>query len=200
MEAWTAALAADTLLLLYIGILDFLRGEATVYHFAASYGAAVLAMLLLPVPAAVKAMLFATHLVLAGVFYLLYRYMNTGLLDLILAPHVPLLALAPPAGLAAGAAAALAVYLLHAARAARLGCGRPAVPGTRARVRAAAAWDKWYVLPAGYHPEWDWEKALEEKKKWRGRSGCVEASIGIPLVAVFAALYVVSIASLFAYL
>jgi len=190
LEPYMLALVLDSLILLALGLIDFLRGESSLGSVIAAYLAGLSVYPLLPLPWEGKAILFALHLALLAVMAVLYATgRGLGSMDFVIAPHAPLTFPAlHMTTLLPGLVAALLGLLLHSYRARKYVCHRGLpIPGTVVGVKGWLAWDKWYFIPSKVrNPEKEEEVVRREKERWRNRKRCESARFAIPLVWVYA--------------
>ena len=201
MEAWIAGLAGDAALLLALGALDYRRGEAWDWLIAAVLASGFALYALLPLRCPLSAILAFTGAALTAAFMELNRAGVIGGMDVVLGPHIPVAALLPvalPHGWAyplLALSAATAGLYAHAARVKSLTCsGRL---WGRVGAKSWLAWDKWYILPVGVHPDdTDEEEAI--RREWARSKKCVSARVGIPLVWVYSLYHAVIVAAVLA--
>jgi len=190
LEPYMLALVLDSLVLLALGVIDFLRGESSFGSVIAAYLAGLSVYLLLPLPWEGRAVLFALHLALLAVMAAMYAAgRGIGSMDFVIAPHAPITFPAlHMATLLPGLVAALLGLLLHSYRARNYVCHRGLpIPGTVVSVKAWLAWDKWYFIPSKVrNPEREDDVIRREKERWRQKKRCEPARFAIPLVWVYA--------------
>lgn len=191
MHYYLLALMLDTILLLILGIVDYVKGESRLETTILVYLSGLAVYPVLPLPKIGIIILFVFHLVLLGVMIGLYWFSGgIGLMDMVIASHAPLIfpALYISTILPALLLGILGFYL-HGRRARPYVCqkGTP-IPGTVVGVQSWKAWDKWYFIPNDKlkNPEKADEEIREIKETiWRNKKKCVSTRFVIPLVFLY---------------
>jgi hypothetical protein len=190
MEPYVIGLILDTILLLILGVIDFVRGESRLDTAIIVYLAGLLLYPILPLTFMGKVLLFVFHLVLLGIILGLYWFEGgIGLMDIVIASHVPLIF---PAiyimTITPGLLLLLLGLFLHSYRARRYVCQRGLpIPGTNVGVRGWLAWDKWYFIPNKIkNPEKEDEEIKKIKETWKSRKRCESARFAFPMVWSYA--------------
>ena len=188
-------LLLDSLVMLLLGILDYVKGETTYLVVFTVLAAGFMLYLLLPPQIILPSLIVGV--ILAAIILLLVLRGGIGTMDLVIAPRIPLLAftvVSTSKPVIAFIAGAIAGFMLHYIRVRSALCNGNIMG--RTLVRTDIASEAWWVNPVGVGVE-DYDTIEEIKRKWKHKAGCVEAQVGYPLVFIFSAGYALALLSLY---
>lgn len=196
MYYYLLGLALDALLLLILGVIDYIKGESRLDTTIIVYASGLILYPILPLPRMGIIILFIFHLILLGIMLALYWFEGgIGLMDIVIASHAPLLF---PAlyltTIITGVTLGAMGFLLHGYRAKPYVCQKDMpIPGTVVGVQSWKAWDKWYFIPDKKlkNPEkMDEEIRWIKENVWRNKKKCVSTRFVIPLVFLYSLFHI----------